>query len=48
MILTIDIGGTNVKYGLCDAYGVLFFKKGDYTTPKTTQDIVQSILFFAV
>ncbi len=28
MILTIDIGGTNVKYGLCDDMGGAFFKKG--------------------
>lgn len=42
MILTIDIGGTNIKYGLCDDMGC-FLQKGDYTTPKTTQDIVESI-----
>lgn len=28
MILTIDIGGTNIKYGLCDASGNIQ-QKGD-------------------
>ena len=42
MILTIDIGGTNIKYGLCDDMGC-FLQKGEYATPQTTQDIVESI-----
>lgn len=29
MILTIDIGGTNIKYGLCDASGNIQ-QKGEY------------------
>ena len=28
MILTIDIGGTNIKYGLCDASGNIQQKGG--------------------
>ena len=43
MILTIDIGGTNIKYGLCDEDGN-FFEKGKYTTPDSTDGLIQSIL----
>ena len=42
MILTIDIGGTNIKYGLCDANGNIQ-QKGEYPTLDTTEGIVQSI-----
>ena len=34
MILTIDIGGTNIKYGLCDASGNIQ-QKGGYPTLDT-------------
>lgn len=42
MILTIDIGGTNIKYGLCDESGNIQ-QKGEYPTLDTTEGIVQSI-----
>lgn len=42
MILTIDIGGTNIKYGLCDASGNIQ-QKGGYPTLDTADKIVQSI-----
>lgn len=42
MILTIDIGGTNIKYGLCDASGNIQ-QKGEYPTLDTADRIVQSI-----
>ena len=42
MILTIDIGGTNIKYGLCDASGNIQ-QKGEYPTLDTADKIVQSI-----
>lgn len=42
MILTIDIGGTNIKYGLCDASGNIQQKWG-YPTLDTADKIVQSI-----
>lgn len=42
MILTIDIGGTNIKYGLCDENGNIQ-QKGEYPTLDTTEGIVQSI-----
>lgn len=42
MILTIDIGGTNIKYGLCDESGNIQHK-GEYPTLDTADKIVQSI-----
>ena len=42
MILTIDIGGTNIKYGLCDESGNIQ-QKGEYPTLDTVDKIVQSI-----
>ena len=42
MILTIDIGGTNIKYGLCDESGNIQHK-GEYPTLDTADQIVQSI-----
>lgn len=42
MILTIDIGGTNIKYGLCDESGNIQ-QKGEYPTLDTADQIVQSI-----
>ena len=42
MILTIDIGGTNIKYGLCDELGNIQ-QKGEYPTLDTADKIVQSI-----
>lgn len=42
MILTIDIGGTNIKYGLCDKSGNIQ-QKGEYPTLDTVDKIVQSI-----
>ena len=42
MILTIDIGGTNIKYGLCDELGNIQ-QKGEYPTLDTANKIVQSI-----
>ena len=43
MILTIDIGGTNIKYGLCDESGNIQHK-GEYPTLDTADKIVQSII----
>ena len=42
MILTIDIGGTNIKYGLCDESGNIQHK-GEYPTLDTADKIVRSI-----
>lgn len=42
MILTVDIGGTNIKYGLCDDSGH-FIEKADYPTPEDCETLVQSI-----
>lgn len=42
MILTIDIGGTNIKYGLCDESGNIQHK-GEYPTLDTADKTVQSI-----
>ena len=42
MILTIDIGGTNIKYGLCDESGNIQHK-GEYPTLDTADQIVESI-----
>ena len=42
MILTIDIGGTNIKYGLCDESGNIQHK-GEYPTLDMADKIVQSI-----
>lgn len=42
MILTIDIGGTNIKYGLCNESGNIQ-QKGEYPTLDTVDKIVQSI-----
>lgn len=42
MILTIDIGGTNIKYGLCDESGNIQ-QKGEYPTLDMVDKIVQSI-----
>ena len=43
MILTVDIGGTNVKYALCKENGE-FVEKGKYKTPKSANELVESIL----
>ena len=42
MILAIDIGGTNIKYGLCDEKGSIQ-NKGEYPTPDTVEALVNSI-----
>lgn len=42
MILTIDIGGTNIKYGLCDECGK-FVQKAEYPTPDDCETLIRSI-----
>lgn len=43
MILTIDIGGTNIKAGFCD-YDGIFLDKKIYKTPSSCEELIQSIL----
>ena len=45
MILTIDIGGTNIKYGLCDELGNIQ-QKGEYPTLDTADKIVHPFVIY--